>query len=329
MSIQRSAILITGLVLLLIGGFILLLGAQSPNPTSNTLGAIFTLFGTATNYLQLFFRFPVGLNRLEASAPTQTPAPTQEPVPTREPAPAQAPAPIQEPVPTQEPAPSREPAPTQEVAPTQAPVPTQEATPTSSVLIYIRLSGIVLIIGDIIFAVTSLIPYSSSLYTQPTFVSSINLILGITILLFSLGLPALRMKQPYQTRWLGLSGVAAYCTSSLLFAIIYFLISFNPTQINYPYPLYYLANALQVIGSVLLGIAIIRASTFPRWTGVLLIVSGIIFIGDFMIASLPDTPLYIITNAAVLTGSIAFIGCGYILLQQSKGNATARSSSSS
>jgi hypothetical protein len=153
------------------------------------------------------------------------------------------------------------------------------------------------------------------------------LIYGITILLFSLGLPALQMKQPAQTRWLGRSGVAALCTSYLLFAIVYFLASFNPDRIHFP--LSYLANFLQVIGSVLLGIAIIRASTFPRWTGVLLIVSGIIFIGLFRIAYLPDTPAYIITNAAVLTSSIAFIGCGYTLLQQSKGKASARSTSSS
>jgi len=184
-------------------------------------------------------------------------------------------------------------------------------TPTSYVLMYFRLSGIVLIISDIIFAAIGLLPYS--LYTTPTFISSINLILGITILLFSLGLPALHMKQSYQTRWLGLSGVAALCTSSLLFAINYFLTSINPYQINYP--LFYVANALQVIGSVLLGMAIIRASTFPRWTGVLLIVSGIIFIGSFMAASLPDIPLYIINNAATLLGCIAFIGCGYTLLR--------------
>jgi len=179
-------------------------------------------------------------------------------------------------------------------------------TPTSYVFMYFRLSGIVLIIGDIIFAAIGLIPYS--LYTQPAFIRSINLILGITSLLFSLGLPALHMKQSYQTRWLGLSGVAALCTSSLLFGIYYFLTSIN-------YPLFYVANALQVIGSVLLGIAIMRASTFPRWTGVLLIISGIISIGSFMAASLPDTPLYIINNAATLLGCIALIACGYTLLR--------------
>lgn len=292
MSPRRSAILITGLVLLLIGGIILLSGAQSPNPTSNTIGAIFTLFGTATNYFQLFFRFPVGPNILEAPVLTQT----------------QAPTPIQVP------------APTQVSAPTQA----QSPAPTLSVFMYLRLSAIVLIIGDIIFAASGLLPYS--LYTQRTFVSIIYLILGITILLFSLGLPALQMKQPSQTRGLGLSGVAALCTSSLLFAILYFLTSANSNQTYYP--LFYAANALQVVGSILLGIALMRASTFPRWTGVLLIISGIIFIGSFLSASLPSIPLYIINNAATLSGCIAFIGCGYTLLQQSKENATVKPSSS-
>jgi hypothetical protein len=173
-------------------------------------------------------------------------------------------------------------------------------------------------------AVIGLIPYS--LYSQ-TLASSISLLSGILLLLFSLGLPALQMKQSYQTRWLGLSGVAVLCTSYLLFAILDF-ITINSYLINY-YPLFYVANALQVIGSVLLGISIIRASTFPRWTGILLIVSGIIFIGSFMVASLPDIPFYIITNAANLTACIAFIRCGYTLLQQNKRNAKAISSSSS
>jgi hypothetical protein len=136
------------------------------------------------------------------------------------------------------------------------------------------------------------------------------------------------MKQSYQTRWVGLSGVAALCTGFLLFAIVYFLRNINYYQYNIP--LFYAAIALIVIGSVLLGIAIKRASTFPCWTGVLLIVSGIIWIGWFMIPSLSSgTLLYIIINAAILPGSIALIGCGYTLLHQSKGNATARSSSSS
>jgi len=281
------------------------LGAPSQSPASNTIGAIFAFFGAATNYLQLFI---LDINRL------------------KEPAPPQARAPIQEPVPTQEPAPIQEPTRAQEPAPPQAPVPTQEATPTSSVLIYIRLSGIVLIIGNIIFVAIGLLPLS--LYTQPTFISSIDVILGTTLLLVSLGLPALQMKQSYQTRWVGLSSVAALCTSYLLFAIVYFLRNINYYQINYP--LFYVAIALIVIGNVLLGIAIMRASTFPRWTGVLLIVSGIIWIGWFMIPSLsPGTLLYIIINAAILPGSIALIDCGYTLLQQSKGNASTLSSSSS
>ena len=190
---------------------------------------------------------------------------------------------------------------------------------------YFRLSGLVLIIGDIIFAALGLLP--SSVYSQATFASSIYLIQAITLLLFSLGLPALQIKQSYQTRWLGLSGVAVLCTSSLLFAILDFILS-NPYLTNYPYPLYYATFATQVIGSILLGIAIMRASTFPRWTGVLLIVSGIFYIGVFMATSLPDTANYIIGNVANISGCIAFIRCGYTLLQ-SKGSATTLASSSS
>jgi hypothetical protein len=294
LSTQHLTILIFGLALLLIGGCILLLGAQSPNPVSNTIGAIFTLFGTTTNYLQLFFPPPYARSRSES--PGRPEAPSRLETPGRPESPGRLETP------------SRSEAPGR----------------PSSVLMYFRLSGILLIIGDIIFAVIGLIPYS--LYSQ-TLASSISLLSGILLLLFSLGLPALQMKQSYQTRWLGLSGVAVLCTSYLLFAILDF-ITINSYLINY-YPLFYVANALQVIGSVLLGIAIIRASTFPRWAGMLLIVSGIIFIGTFMVASLPDIPLYIITNAANLTACIAFIRCGYTLLQQNKRNAKAISSSSS
>src|SRR5215467_8567602 len=117
MSTQRLAILITGLVLLLIGGVILISGAASQSSTSLTIGALFALFGTTTNYLQLFFSFPIDSNRREERVLTQAPAPTQTSVPA------------------------------------QAPV------PTSPVLMYFRLSGLVLIIGDIIFVAIGLLPY--------------------------------------------------------------------------------------------------------------------------------------------------------------------------
>jgi multidrug transporter EmrE-like cation transporter len=182
----------------------------------------------------------------------------------------------------------------------------------------------VLIIGDIIFAASGLLPYS--LYSQTAFSNSVSLINAITLLLFSLGLPALQIKQFSQTRWSGLSGVTILCTSSLLFAIFDFIVT-NPYLTSYPYPLAYAVYGTQVIGNVLLGIAIMRASAFPHWTGMFLIVSGIFYIGGFFSTSLPDTPYYILNNIASLSGCIAFIRCGYTLLQ-SKGNAPTLASSS-
>ena len=75
MTTQRSAILITGLVILLIGGVILISGAASQSSTSLTIGAFFALFSTATNYLQLFFHFPLGSNGLGAPASTNVLSP--------------------------------------------------------------------------------------------------------------------------------------------------------------------------------------------------------------------------------------------------------------
>lgn len=302
MSTQRSTILITGLVLIVIGGIILVLGTQNPNPLSNTVGTIFALFGTGMNYLQLFFRFPIDFNRPEEPSHPLKPIDSVRPE-----EPSLFPKPIDSVRPEE---------------PSLFPKP-----PISGVFTYFRLSGIVLITGSIIFAAISLLPYS--FYSQTTLSSEINLINAITLLLFSLGLPALPLKQSFQTRWLGLSGVAVLCISSLLLVILGFTLN-DPRLRDYPYLLDYAAYGTQVIGNILLGIALIRASTFPRWTGVFLIISGIFYIGGFFpISLLPDTTAYyILSNVANLSGCIAFIRCGYTLLQN-KENATKRSTSRS
>ncbi|HEX6759065.1 MAG TPA: hypothetical protein VF086_11775 [Propionibacteriaceae bacterium] len=83
-------------------------------------------------------------------------------------------------------------------------------------------------------------------------------------------------------------------------------------------------SALMVIAGVLVGIAVIRAAVFPRWTGIALI-SGMVFMANATV--LPE----VAQTAAAGIRDLAFAGMGAALLLQQDGRAYGvwRSNSSS
>jgi hypothetical protein len=81
----------------------------------------------------------------------------------------------------------------------------------------------------------------------------------------------------------------------------------------------HVANSLLGVGGVLLGIATMRAGVFPRWAGLLIIVSAVFALGSFVSFSLGSLSL---TSVAVGFVALGLGWMGYTLLS-AKGEAEA------
>lgn len=173
------------------------------------------------------------------------------------------------------------------------------------------LSGLALIIGDIVNTglgiLTPFFPFSPALFYLLYIVGAFSFFFAY------LGLPGLHLKQGRQGGGISLIAILSLCCSAALYLIYVFgFMSGNP----FPHAFYNTFNVLNNVGLFLLGIAIIRASIFPRWTGVLLMASGMIFAAS--LAYPPSDPLSyygMVSLASVLNG-IAFFRCAYLLLQR-------------
>jgi hypothetical protein len=73
----------------------------------------------------------------------------------------------------------------------------------------------------------------------------------------------------------------------------------------------HVANSLLGVGGVLLGIATMRAGVFPRWAGLLLIVSAVFALGSFVIGSLGSVGP---TSVAIGLAALGLGWMGYALL---------------
>lgn len=202
-----------------------------------------------------------------------------------------------------------------------------------------RLSGGTLIVGSLLIAISSIVgailfPGHSS--TQEQVLSStwtlVTLITLIGSLLFVIGLPGVYLRQAGRAGVLGLVGfillffailLEGATFSSIQATILPFLAQKAPQFLagnSLPVGVFLLlivSGLMQMIGSILLGIATMRAHVFPRWAGILLIVSGIIFL--LTIPSLPSPLGDIIEVASFITLAGAFIGCGYMLISGEHG----------
>jgi hypothetical protein len=181
-----------------------------------------------------------------------------------------------------------------------------------------RLSGLALLIGEVVNTVVWL-PFSP-FFTPSPFLSLILYTIGaLSLLLAYSGLPGLHMRHAQRAGWLSLVSVILLCSNAVLYAMYVFL-SFNFNQL--PAILTSLFDTLGSLfiflrgcGLILLGIAIIRASVFPRWTGVLFIASGVLLtvLGH---NDLSDPLYYVLFQSTSILLCAAYLRCGYLLLQQ-------------
>jgi hypothetical protein len=193
-----------------------------------------------------------------------------------------------------------------------------ESTPSAPALLRVpvsklfRLSGLVLLIGEVIN--TSLWFFVLFPFFSPSpALSHLLFALGaLSLLLAHSGLPGLHLKQAQRGGWVSLVSVLCLCCSPVLYAIYVFGYI---NSIQFPDILYTTFSNLGDVGLFLLGIAIIRASIFPRWTGILFIASGMIFAASLAPTSLSD-PFYHygVFNLASVLNCIAYLRCAYLLL---------------
>jgi hypothetical protein len=156
----------------------------------------------------------------------------------------------------------------------------------SSTTLY-RLSGTALLLGSLIAAVGVLLKIGSGLdILNPLWVPGFLLVLvGSTLLV--LGLPAMFVQQINKAGILGIVGFVIFSCALLILGIsspainalvlpaLAHLSSQEPAALS----IFFVSGSLmQVVGTVVLGIALIRARTVPIWVGVFFILSGVILL---------------------------------------------------
>ena len=209
----------------------------------------------------------------------------------------------------------------------------------SSTTLY-RWSGIVLLVGSLLGVIASILDSvlnPSHDLTAQQFLSTPFTIIASLFLVWSLGLsmslPGFYLRQAARAGKLGFAGFVLFWLALLLGGV-----AFASAQvIDWPYLAQYAPKLLPSgstgpvlggllwifgptllfgVGSILLGIATMRAHVFPRWIGILLLISGVLFLLSFpLTASLFGE---IIDLASNLTFFVAFAWCGYALVSQDK-----------
>lgn len=199
-----------------------------------------------------------------------------------------------------------------------------------------RLNGGTLIAGSLLLLLASVIgailfPGHSSTPTQ-VLGSTWPLVILMTLLgslLFVISLPGMYLRQAGRAGIIGLIGftllffdflLQGAVFSSVQVVILPFLAQKAPQLMggnSLPFSAFLIlivSGLMQIIGGILLGIATMRARVFPRWTGVLLLVSGIAFL--LTIPPLPSPIGDSIEVVSFVTLAAAFIGCGYQLMAE-------------
>lgn len=209
----------------------------------------------------------------------------------------------------------------------------------SSATLY-RWSGIVLLVGGLLGAIGSILDTvlypghntSSQQILSAPFTIDASIFL-IWALLLALGLPGLYLRQAARAGKLGFAGYVLLSLGVLLggvgFAIIQTTIfpylaqvfpkTFGPGG-QPPVAVFLLViigpALLLSIGAILLGIATMRARFFSRWTGILLLVSGIVFL--LTIPPLPSPLGDLIGLAGNMIFFAVLVWFGYALMAWEK-----------
>ena len=209
-----------------------------------------------------------------------------------------------------------------------------------------RLSGISLLLGALVKVIAGVMTlffnhnYTASLGTfQSPLWSTYYSLFFVALVLIPLGLPGLYLRQAGgRGGRLGLIGVLLIALGSfLLMAMIGYFVSIlpllaakAPQVINAAFesgfgifPLG--GTAFGLIGLLLLGIAVIRASVFPPFIGVLLMVSVVFSLVAFFLQS-GDVFATLIDLLGTVSPAIAYGWAGTILMQQPKARGVEASS---
>lgn len=168
----------------------------------------------------------------------------------------------------------------------------------------LRLSGLLLLFGGLLMAVTNFhLPISS------VAAALINLLGGVLLLL---GLPALYTRQATQVRWIGLVGLIIIWLNILIFPVLQGGIGGLVPALTPPAFLYVI-GPLTIIGTLLFGIMSMQARVFPGWLGFCLFVGyvlGVIGI-IFLEKSVPFIGL-----AGIVLYWLSFSAFGVVLLSR-------------
>ena len=203
-----------------------------------------------------------------------------------------------------------------------------------------RLSGGTLIVGSLCILIGTimgavLFPGHSS--TQEQVLSFpwlfMTLIILVGALLFAIGLPGMYLRQAGRAGVLGLVGFILLFLAMLLqgtafsavqIVVLPFLAQKAPQLMGgnslpiSAFLLLIISGLMQIVGDILLGIATMRARVFPRWMGILLLISGIAFL--LTLPPLPSPISDLIETASFVAFAIVFLWCGYLLIASERGS---------
>lgn len=148
-----------------------------------------------------------------------------------------------------------------------------------------------------------------------------GLLVVTLFVLSSLGMLGLHVKQSDRARQTGLVGIVMLFPGNLGLAVYYMLL-FSPDiypSIGEYGVLFLVSQLLSLVGIILVGIAIVRAEIFPRWVGIVLILSQITRVVFFTPLATPGqaSSIWVVIGTSTLLG-VALVGCGYALLSRQK-----------
>jgi hypothetical protein len=200
-----------------------------------------------------------------------------------------------------------------------------------------RLSGLALLMGALLEITATIVaalafpndtPQQAASMPQQ-YVSAFWLILALVNLLSVLlevgGLPGICVRQRAEAGRLGLVGFILTLVGSILIVgvqaigllVLPYLAENAPRLLAPPasYATYVLVAALLLsVGVVLLGLATMRAGIFPRWAGLLLVVSIVINLVSF--SPLPASLGGLVERIAAVVFALGLASMGYVLLAE-------------
>jgi hypothetical protein len=168
----------------------------------------------------------------------------------------------------------------------------------SSTTVY-RLSGIALLIGGVLAAIGNVGQMFNDNPLSPLWIP-VSLAIAIGLLLVLLGLPAVYVRQMRRAGTLGLIGFVLFFLACVLFGgssgltdivLLPWVTQLAPVGLNNPtlaFILFFLvAKLLIIIGSIVFGIATLRAGVLPKGSAILLLVGSVLFIVGGRIHAVP------------------------------------------